>query len=295
MADYIALLNNANVNDGDTSGGNYSGASDVGTVYAPAGVPMLNYNNAVLNGADICKIQSIKSDSLTKREEYESFRKYSDEYQRFKSLELSFDDEKKFVEICRENKIEPMTTIFSPDDYDYFNSLGYDYLKLSGYSMKAFDYGLKLDKFNFKYLIFSTSSLTLSEIKECIKNLKRVDFTMLHCICIYPTPFEKSNLQNINYYKQLHNSIGLSDHSNPYEDNLLSSKLGIFQGIDVLERHFTILGKDETRDGKVSITPDMLFELKRFGNLSKDKQYEELNEFTDEQKFNHNYYRGRFK
>ena len=161
--------------------------------------------------------------------------------------------------------------------------------------MKAFDYGLKLDKFNFKYLIFSTSSLTLDEIKECIKNLKRVDFTMLHCICIYPTPFEKSNLQNINYYKQLHNSIGLSDHSNPYEDNLLSSKLGIFQGIDVLERHFTILGKDETRDGKVSITPDMLFELKRFGNLSKDKQYEELNEFTDEQKFNHNYYRGRFK
>ena len=91
--------------------------------------------DAVLNGADICKIQSIKSDSLTKREEYESFRKYSDEYQRFKSLELSFDDEKKFVEICRENKIEPMTTIFSPDDYDYFNSLGYDYLKLSGYSM----------------------------------------------------------------------------------------------------------------------------------------------------------------
>ena len=155
--------------------------------------------DAVLNGADICKIQSIKSDSLTKREEYESFRKYSDEYQRFKSLELSFDDEKKFVEICRENKIEPMTTIFSPDDYDYFNSLGYDYLKLSGYSMKAFDYGLKLDKFNFKYLIFSTSSLTLSEIKECIKNLKRVDFTMLHCICIYPTPFEKLNLQSIEH------------------------------------------------------------------------------------------------
>ena len=63
----------------------------------------------------------------------------------------------------------------------------------------------------------------------------------------------------------------------------------------MFEIHFTILVKDETRDGKVSITQDMLFELKRFGNLSKDKQYEELNEFTDEQKFNHNYYRGRFK
>ena len=114
---------------------------------------------------------------------------------------------------------------------------------------------------------------------------------------IFILELEKLNLQNINYYRDVlgFKNVGLSDHSNPYEDNLLSSKLGIFQGIDVLERHFTILGKDETRDGKVSITPDMLFELKRFGNLSKDKQYEELNEFTDEQKFNHNYYRGRFK
>ena len=29
--------------------------------------------------------------------------------------------------------------------------------------------------------------------------------------------------------------IGYSDHSNPYEDNLLTTKLAIFQGIDVLE------------------------------------------------------------
>jgi sialic acid synthase SpsE len=252
--------------------------------------------DAVLNGADICKIQTIKADSLTNRKEYESYRPYKQEYDRLKSLELSFDNEKRFVEICRENKVEPLTTIFSPDDYDYFNSLGYDCLKLSGYSMKAFDYGLKLDKFNFKYLIFSTSSLTLDEIKECIKNLKQVDFTMLNCTCVYPTTLDKLNLQNISFYKEYFelDTIGLSDHSNPHEDNLLSSKLAIFQGIDMLERHFTILDKDETRDGKVSITPDMLYELKRFDTLSKEEQYEELNEFNETQKFNHDYYRNRF-
>ena len=48
---------------------------------------------AKYNGADIVKIQSIKANSLTKREEYESFRKYSDEYQRLASLELSMDDD----------------------------------------------------------------------------------------------------------------------------------------------------------------------------------------------------------
>ena len=89
-------------------------------------------------------------------------------------------------------------------------------------------------------------------------------------------------------------NVGLSDHTNPHEDNLLSSKLAIYQGIDVLERHFTILGKDETRDGKVSITPDMLSELKRFSMLSPKEQYEEINELNETQKFNHHYYRNRF-
>jgi N-acetylneuraminate synthase/N,N'-diacetyllegionaminate synthase len=111
---------------------------------------------------------------------------------------------------------------------------------------------------------------------------------------LYPTPLERANLQNILYLKDLCDKVGLSDHSNPHEDNLLSSKLAIFQGIDMLERHFTILNVDETRDGKVSITPDMLYELKRFDTLSKEEQYEELNEFNETQKFNHDYYRNRF-
>ena len=246
------------------------------------------------SGADIVKIQSIKANSLTKRDEYESFRKYSDEYERLSSLELSIDDELEFIHTAKANNVTPMTTIFSPNHYDYYNSLGYDYLKLSGYSMRAFDYGLKLDKFNFKHLVFSTSSLHLHDIKKCIDNLQGVDFTILHCVCLYPTPFEKLNLQSIEHLKTLHDKVGFSDHSNPYEDNLLSSKLAIYQGIEVLERHFTILKPEDTRDGKVSVTPDMIVELKRFSELSKVQQYEELNEFNETQKFNHNYYRNRF-
>ena len=126
------------------------------------------------SGADIVKIQSIKANSLTKRDEYESFRKYSDEYQRLSSLELSIDDELEFIHTAKANNVTPMTTIFSPNHYDYYNSLGYDYLKLSGYSMREFDYGLKLDKFNFKHLVFSTSSLHLHDIKKCIENLQGV-------------------------------------------------------------------------------------------------------------------------
>ena len=63
----------------------------------------------------------------------------------------------------------------------------------------------------------------------------------------------------------------------------------------MLERHFTILEKHETRDGKVSITPEMARELKEFSMLIPFQQYLRLNEFNEEQKFNHEYYRGRFE
>ena len=215
-----------------------------------------------------------------------------------KSLELSIDDEKKFVAICRQNKVEPMTTVFEHRGFKRFNDVGYKLMKISGYSaQKVLP---KIKEFNFEHLYISTSSMTYREIEWLTKHLKLNlpyrNYTLLNCTCVYPTPLEKLNLQNIEFYKKHFGfkNVGLSDHTNPHEDNLLSSKLAIYQGIDVLERHFTILGKDETRDGKVSITPDMLSELKRFSMLSPKEQYKEINELNETQKFNHHYYRNRF-
>ena len=253
---------------------------------------------AAKNGADICKIQTIEAKHLIYWKEFEDFRPYEKEYERLKSLELSIDDEKKFVAICRQNKVEPMTTVFEHRGFKRFNDVGYKLMKISGYSaQKVLP---KIKEFNFEHLYISTSSMTYREIEWLTKHLKLNlpyrNYTLLNCTCIYPTPLEKLNLQNIEFYKKHFGfkNVGLSDHTNPHEDNLLSSKLAIYQGIDVLERHFTILGKDETRDGKVSITPDMLSELKRFSMLSPKEQYKEINELNETQKFNHHYYRNRF-
>ena len=254
--------------------------------------------DAAKNGADICKIQTIEAKHLIYWKEFEDFRPYEKEYERLKSLELSVDDEKKFVEICRQNKVEPMTTIFEHRAHKRFNDAGYKLMKISGYSVQKVLPSIK--QFNFEHLYISTSSMTYGEIEWLIKQLKNnipyKNYTLLNCTCVYPTPLEKLNLQNIEFYRKHFGikNVGLSDHTNPHEDNLLSSKLAIYQGIDVLERHFTILGIDETRDGKVSITPDMLSELKRFSMLSPKEQYEEINELNETQKFNHHYYRNRF-
>ena len=80
---------------------------------------------AAKNGADICKIQTIEAKHLIYWKEFEDFRPYEKEYERLKSLELSIDDEKKVVAICRQNKVEPMTTIFEHRSYKRFNEIGY--------------------------------------------------------------------------------------------------------------------------------------------------------------------------
>lgn len=254
---------------------------------------------AASESCDIVKIQTILADSLTKREKYEEYRPYDAEYKRLKSLELSEEDEKFFIDKCRENGVEPMTTLFSTKQIDRFNRLGYKKLKISGYAMHAFDYGRALKDMEFDEFFFSTSSMTLAEIAQSIINLRdlEINFTMLQCTCIYPTTMDKALLQNINFYKKYFelDTIGFSDHSNPHEDGLMIPKLAIFEGIDVLERHFTILDKDETRDGKVSITPEMAKELKEFSEYTNIQKYSEVNTFNDVQCFNHDYYRGRFE
>lgn len=254
---------------------------------------------AAAESCDIVKIQTILADSLTKREKYEDYRPYEGEYERLKDLELSEESEAFFIDKCREYGVEPMTTLFSKNQIERFNRLGYKKLKISGYAMHAFDYGLALKDVEFDELFFSTSSMTLPEIAEAVTNLKsmKVKFTMLQCTCIYPTSLEKAMLQNIPFYKNFFklDSIGFSDHSNPYEDGLLIPKLAIFQGIDVLERHFTIFDKDDTRDGKVSITPKMANELKEFSRLEEIGKYSDINQFNETQCFNHDYYRGRFE
>jgi len=182
--------------------------------------------------SDIIKIQSIKANTFTFREKYEEFRPYENEYLRLKGLELSKEDEEFFVFKCMEYGAESMTTIFVPEHAPYFNEIGYDNLKISGYSIPAFDYGKKLKTFKFKKLFFSTSSLTLEEIKQTLKNLNKmgIEYYMLQCTCVYPTPLDKLNLQNINFFRDEYRvqNVGLSDHTNPHEDNLLSSKLAIF-------------------------------------------------------------------
>jgi sialic acid synthase SpsE len=102
--------------------------------------------------------------------------------------------------------------------------------------------------------------------------------------------------------------VGFSDHSRPDLDGLLATKFSLTLGAKAVERHFTVLAKNETKDGPVSINEAEGKEISEFAAMNLvDKVanlgpgINRLGEFfairslqpTDVEILNSSYYRGR--
>lgn len=276
------------------------------------------------NGADYAKIQSMRSADLNYRSRFEKGlieggivkckkRPFKKEYQRLKNLDLTVDEHFKFLDLCKKYKIKPMTTIFSRNRIDLIKKMNLEYLKISSFDCSS--YALIKDiisKVKSK-LIVSTGGAKDSEIIKTVKILKenKKKYILLHCISIYPTTPDVASLLRIKFLKKLSDNVGFSDHSNPdiysYDLSAMSKTLGATW----IERHFTILKKDATKDGVVSVNPTQLSELrktldlpnnqilrymkKKYGKKGLNKILGTTNrELTNEELLNRDYYQGRF-
>jgi sialic acid synthase SpsE len=100
------------------------------------------------------------------------------------------------------------------------------------------------------------------------------EISFLHATTLYPTKIEQLSIFRMLALRVFGFDIGFSDHSSPSDSQLFASKLAIFFGAKYIERHFTVLEKNETRDGPVSINGTELSELIDFSNLKQSEQCE---------------------
>ena len=112
-----------------------------------------------------------------------------------------------------------------------------------------------------KPVILSTGMNDLKSIATSVQILReyKVDFALLHCTSMYPTPYEKVRLGALNELKEAFPDavIGLSDHS-MHNYTCFGS---VVLGSRILEKHFT---SDKTWPGPdvpISIDPVELHEL----------------------------------
>jgi N,N'-diacetyllegionaminate synthase len=270
-------------------------------------------------GASHAKIQSMLADDLTYREPFEEGlwegnkqlaikRPYQAEYDRLKPLDLSDEAHHIFVAECQRAGIKPLTTIFSRSRIPFIANLGLEAIKVASYDCASFPMLREL-KEHFKHLFISTGATYDEEIKETAQLLTGSSFSFLHAVTIYPTPLNEAHLLRMEFLRKFTPSVGFSDHTLVARDGIMASIVALSLGADVIERHFTILGVDTTKDGPVSIRPA---ELKQLVELSKMPPSElrayvkqEIPDFeqmlglktrslSDIELLNRDYYRGRF-
>lgn len=277
---------------------------------------------AAEGGATHAKIQTIFADDLSFRPEFEEGatdssgcvqvikRPYQAEYDRLKGLELTFEQHRLFVDECRAVGLVPLTTAFNLACIPGIRELGWRSVKVASYDCGSLPLIEALAD-NFEELIISTGATFDEEIEKTARflNLRQSDFTLLHCVTIYPTPLAAMNLQRMAYLREFTQSVGVSDHSLTALDGIKADIAAIHLGADTIERHFTVLPADETRDGKVSITKDHLLKIAEFAALDHGSQAAYLAEHVPEfasmlgqqhralsevELLNRAYYRGRF-
>ncbi len=238
---------------------------------------------AAESGADYAKIQGLYSRDVAYRERFEEGltdadgkvlaiqRPYQAEVDRLAQLDLSADDEQWFVEECWRAGIAPMTTAFTRIGARAVRDMGFEAIKVASYDCRSFP--LLRDIRQWWSTIFVSTGASLdSEIAGAAEILAGTDFSLLHCVTIYPTPLHELHMRRMNFLRRFTPKVGFSDHSAPAKDNLWASKIALAMGASCVERHFTVMDASETRDGPVSVDPAMLRELREFADMPRPEQ-----------------------
>ena len=236
-------------------------------------------------------------------------RPFDPESRRLKPLDLTDDDHHRFIEWCAKAGIKPLTTVFSRSRVPFVASLGLEAVKVASFDCSSHALLRDLVRHKVPRVIVSTGVTFDAEIAEAVRVLNGVEMALLHCVSIYPTPLVEANLRRMDYLRRLCPVVGISDHSNPEKDGVKLTAAALLCGAQMVERHFSILPKDQTRDGPVSVNPQQLRELVRVSRMKQDElqafvrehvpEFEQLlgsetRELSHTEVLSRDYYRGRF-
>lgn len=271
-------------------------------------------------GATHVKLQNIHAATVAFRPQFEEGlevdgrvlairRPWGAERDRLAGLELDAATVEDFVVRARDRGLVPMTTCFTRGEVGQVADQGFGEVKVASYDCASFPLLRELaDRFD--RMVVSTGATFDDEVVHAAELLRdRVELTLLHAVTIYPTPLEELHLARMEWLATLVPSVGFSDHTLVARDGIVAAKAALAMGADTIERHFTVLAPDRTRDGPVSVDPVALAELVAFAHLERDEQRERLvadgvdlvavrgearRPLSDAELLNRDYYRGRF-
>lgn len=157
---------------------------------------------------------------------------------RFVSTELSSNDFATLVAEVKKAGMFTMATPFDEESIQLIKDTDVDIVKVA--SCSAMDWPLleEIAKVG-KPTIVSVGGLSLSEVDRVVSFFehKGVEFALMHCVAIYPTPAESMFLKQIEIFKNRYpgHVIGFSTHETP--ENTAMIGLAYAKGARIFEKH----------------------------------------------------------
>lgn len=179
---------------------------------------------------------------------------------RFLSTRLGWEDYGKLLDVVRSRGLVSMCTPFDEASVDKIVEMNFDVIKIA--SCSATDWPLLEKAASVSMpMVVSTGGLTLEQVDEVVSFLshRRVDFALMHCVSIYPTPDAACNLNNIAIFRGRYPGrvIGWSTHENPAD--MVPVGVAAALGAEMFERHVGV-ATDDIALNAYSATPAQLDE-----------------------------------
>lgn len=177
---------------------------------------------------------------------------------RFSETRLSSEQFMQLVQEMRDNGFITMATPFDEPSVDLIESQQLDIIKIASCSLTDWPLLERVVRSD-KPIIASTAGASLEDIDRVVSFFghRNRDLSLLHCIGEYPTPAERMNLAQIDFFKSRFPGlkVGFSTHEDP--ENLDVVKLAIAKGATILEKHVAI-ATEEYPTNHYSATPQQV-------------------------------------
>ncbi len=212
-------------------------------------------------GVDAVKFQYIRADRLYVKDAGIFRNRWDEEmdiYKVWESTQMPTSWLPELSAYCRENKVLFFTSVFdeaSVDEVDSYVSL----YKIGSSELTHIPLLQKVARTG-KPIIFSIGGAELDEVQEAVQAIKAEgndQIGILYCVVTYPAPLEEANVRAVKTLQQQFPDlvIGYSDHSLEPEQ---VPAVAVYQGVKIIEKHFTLSRNLEGIDHKMSLEPSEL-------------------------------------
>jgi sialic acid synthase SpsE len=200
-------------------------------------------------GADAVKFQSINIEEL-----------YYKPSETTVALHKKIDMEENWHKLLKDYCDKKGILFFSSPTYlrsvDILEKINVSFYKLASAQIGTFPQIVEKVAEQGKPVILSTGIVSYSELEKVVNIFRACNndkFIILHCNSIYPTPYNKVNLQLMDVYKNMFlNPIGFSDHT----DDIYIPIAAVARGAKVIEKHFAIDRNLPVPDAQYSLEPE---------------------------------------